>query len=75
MTALDLAVTVTTQQIIQGEIQDVRQIQSILSGVSPEVQAEVIKQFRTNETLRMYFPEKAIIFDENDFDNENKWKN
>jgi hypothetical protein len=67
MDAFDLEVTKTTQRIIQGEIQDASQIENILTSVSPKVRDEVVKTFRTNDKLRYLFPEKAVIFDEHNF--------
>lgn len=67
MTPFELAVTETCQEILNSKSDSVAEYESILSEASSEVRAEVIKVFRTNESLQRLFPEKAVIFQESNF--------
>lgn len=67
MTPFELAVMEASQEILNSKSDSVAEYESILSTVSREVRAGVIKAFRTNDDLRGMYPEKAYIFEQSNF--------
>jgi hypothetical protein len=61
--ALDIEINATVQKIIHTDPHDRSQADAILSAVSPEVRAGVIKLFRETETFQELFPEYAALFE------------
>jgi hypothetical protein len=59
----DLEVAKVVQAILKASVQDTNKIEDILADANALVRADVIDQFRTNQELRVLFPEYAAYFD------------
>jgi hypothetical protein len=61
--AADSEAAIVIQAILKTSVQDTNKIEDILAAANALVRADVIDQFRTNEELRVLFPEYEAYFD------------